>query len=388
MRRMVLIAAALAVSSASAVAQNKVRGVTDTEIVIGTNTDLSGVAAMLGTANANGWRMAFDEQNEKGGIHGRKIRHIIEDHQYQVPKAIQATNKLINRDEVFATVGNGGTPMTLAMMPLLEEKNVPNVLAFSAAKALYDPYRRLSFAHFASFYDMARSMTNHFAQKGKSAFCSMYNDTDLGHEVIAGIRDQMAKLGKKLTAETAHKPTDTDFSATVAKLYDAKCDVILLGTVVRDTNLIVAAARKLGWKVDFVGPSSVYDSSVAEVPGNVNDGLYATTPFIFAYADDTRPAVREFVANYKKRFGRDPTFAAQVGYSAAGMAIQGLINAGRDLTVDSFVAGMEQIKDHRDIFGAPPMGFKAGDHHGATSTYLTQVKGNKWVQVQAEPIGY
>ena len=43
-----------------------------------------------------------------------------------------------------------------------------------------------------------------------------------------------------------HKPTDTDFSASVAKLHDAKCDLVLLGTIVRDTVQIVSAIRKIG----------------------------------------------------------------------------------------------------------------------------------------------
>ena len=86
-----------------------VRGVTDTEIILGTHTDLSGPIAILGVDGANGARMRFDEANEAGGIHGRKIRFIVEDSQYQVPKAIQAANKLINRDKIFSMVVPLGT---------------------------------------------------------------------------------------------------------------------------------------------------------------------------------------------------------------------------------------------------------------------------------------
>jgi branched-chain amino acid transport system substrate-binding protein len=58
--------------------------------------------------------MRFDEINEAGGINGRKLRVIVEDQGYQVPKAVQACNKLINRDKVFAFVGPLGTPMNNA----------------------------------------------------------------------------------------------------------------------------------------------------------------------------------------------------------------------------------------------------------------------------------
>src|SRR5579871_5294028 len=82
-------------------AAEPVPGVTDTEIVIGTVTDLSGVTAVQGVNNTNSVRMAFDEINAKGGINGRKIRYIIEDNQYQVPRAVQGINKLLNSDHIF-----------------------------------------------------------------------------------------------------------------------------------------------------------------------------------------------------------------------------------------------------------------------------------------------
>src|ERR1700754_3123021 len=86
---------------APALGSAETRGVTDNEVIIGTYTDLSGVTAMWGFNNSNAWRMVFDEVNAEGGINGRKIKYIVEDNQYQVPRSVQAANKLINRDGVF-----------------------------------------------------------------------------------------------------------------------------------------------------------------------------------------------------------------------------------------------------------------------------------------------
>src|SRR5919202_4173056 len=99
-----------ALCSSPARAADPVRGVTDTEIIIGTITDLSGVTAVQGVNNSDAIRMVFDEANAKGGIHGRKIKYIVEDNQYTVPRAVQAMNKLLNLDRVFITVADGGTP--------------------------------------------------------------------------------------------------------------------------------------------------------------------------------------------------------------------------------------------------------------------------------------
>src|SRR5438034_7619763 len=86
----------------AAMAQKETRGVTKTEIVLGMHTDLSGPAATYGVSSSNAVKMRFDEVNEAGGINGRKIRLVIEDTQYQVPRAVQAGAKLIQRDRTLA----------------------------------------------------------------------------------------------------------------------------------------------------------------------------------------------------------------------------------------------------------------------------------------------
>jgi len=333
--------------------------------------------------------MAFDDINEKGGIHGRKIRYILEDNQYQVPRSIQAANKLINRDNVFLMIANGGTPMNNAVMPDQLSKGVPNMFPLTSARSMHEPFHKMKFALVSSYYDQMRAAVKYLVEKqGKKSICAMYQDTDFGRDVMDGARAQLEAMKMKLVAETAHKPTDADFSASVAKLKDAGCDAILLGTIVRDTNQIMASIRKTGWDVTVMNQVAAYDSAVAEVPGGATDGMLCMTSVIFASADDPRPEVQAFVRNYKQRFGRDPNFAAQIGYTAATTLIQGLQNAGRTLTVDSFIGGMEKIKDYKDIFGSPPMTFGPNQRLGSNMSYIAVVKGGKWALAEQQPVGY
>ena len=82
-------------------AQAETQGVTPTEVVVGSVNDLSGIFAAVGVPAVNGANLRFKEVNDAGGVHGRKIKFIVEDHGYQLPKATQGFNKLINRDGVF-----------------------------------------------------------------------------------------------------------------------------------------------------------------------------------------------------------------------------------------------------------------------------------------------
>ncbi len=389
MRHLLLATAFAAGMTGAAFAADPVRGVTDTEIVVGTYTDLSGVTVAWGVNNSNAWRMGFDEINAKGGIHGRKIKYIVEDNQYQVPRSIQAANKLINRDNVFFMVANGGTPMNNAVMPDQLAKNVPNIFPLTSARSMYEPHHKLKFGLLSSYYDQMRSAVKYFVEKrGKKALCGFSQDTDFGRDVMDGVYDQLKEMKLTLTAETKHRPTDTDFTAAAAKLKDAKCDVIFFGTIVRDTIQGMSAIRKMGWDVDLVGQVASYDSAIAEVPGGITEGYYAMASFILVGAENPNPAVKEFVAKYQKLFGKDPNPAAQVGYTSVEVVIQALQNAGRDLNVDSFIAGLEKVKGYKDIFGSPAITFAADRHWGSNESFLAQVKGGKWIKADPNPIGY
>ncbi len=365
------------------------RGVSDTEIIIGCMTDLSGVTAVQGVNNANAMRLAVDEANARGGVHGRRIRLVLEDMQYIVPKAVQAMNKLLNRDNIFFCLGNGGTPMNEAVMPSMFEKDVPNVFPLTCARSMFEPFNKYKFGQFASYYDQMRAGVKYFVeQKGKKRIGAMYQDTDYGRDVLAGAEAQAKAMGLELVATAANHPTDTDFNASVARLHDAKCDLISMGTIVRDTTLILQTARKIGWNVDFVGNFATYSTAVAEAPGGPAEGFYSMSPALYRYPDDPRPAVRAFAERYRKQFGIDPNYLGEAGYTAVGFTLAALEKAGRKLTVESFLAALESMHDWRDIFDGPPLSLGPKNHHASNHSFLSVVKDTRWVPVVEEPLGF
>jgi len=387
-RLLILATATAALLSAVSARAETVRGVTDTEIVIGTITDLSGVTAVQGVNNSDAIRMAFDDANARGGVHGRKIKYIVEDNQYTVPRSVQAMNKLLNNDNIFMALSDGGTPMNDANMPAEFEKGVPNVLPLTAARSMYEPFNKLKFAQYASYYDQMRAAVKYFAEKrGRKKFCVMYQDSDFGKDVLAGVVAQTKAMGMEIAGTTAHRPTDTDFNAPVSKLKDAGCDAIMLGTIVRDTNIIIQTVRKMGWDVDLVGQFAAYDTAVASLPGGATEGVFCMTPALYAYPDDPRPAVEDFAKRYQARYGRPPNFHGEVGYTAANLVLMALDRAGRDLTTDSFIKGMESIHDYKDIFGSV-LSFGPDQHHASTSSFLTVVKNGRWVPVVDNALSY
>jgi branched-chain amino acid transport system substrate-binding protein len=376
-------------TAAAAMAQKDTRGVTPSEIVLGMHTDLSGPAATYGVSSSNAVKMRFDEVNEKGGIHGRKLKLIVEDTQYQVPRAVQAGTKLINRDRIFAMVAPLGTPMNNALFKDQFEAGVPNLFPLSAARSMYEPFHRLKFYGAASYVDQIRAGINYFvAKKGKKALCAMYQDTDFGKEVLDGVHLQAEKMKIKVVETVTHKPTDQDFTAQITKLKGAGCDLVAIGTIVRDSIVPYATARKIGWTdVDFLGSAATYDLFVAAAQGGVTEGLYAMGLTDMPYRDTLSPTAQTWFDRYKERYKADPNIGAVYGHVAADLTVVGLGKAGKDLTTDSFVKGLESIKGYRDIFNGPEASFGPDKHQGASSSFLAVVKGGRWVRL-TDPLSF
>lgn len=361
-----------------------VRGVTDTEIIIGSHEDLSGPVALLGTEIVYGARLRFEQANSAGGIHGRQINFIVEDAQYQVPRAIQATNKLVNRDNIFMMILGMGTPMNNAVMQTLFDAGVPNIFPISGARQMVEPQRPMMFTARGLYYDEIRAGVRYFVEeRGAQNICVMYQDTDYGQEILEATEDQVAAMGMEVIASTSHRPTDTEFTAPVLRLRNAGCDTIMMGTINRDTILIFEAARKMGWTdVSFVGQNASYNKSIAAIDSGASEGYYAFVHLAAIYGDDEMmPEVADFYSSYTERFGGEPGYPAIEGYRNAGVIVDALEIAGENLTVESFISALESMTEYEDIFGYR-LTFGPDDHKGVDESVLVTVRDGRWVTLE------
>jgi len=240
LKKLVLAGAATALMCGSALGDGhaKMQGVTDTEILIGSNNDLSGPFAAFGAPATQAAQMYFDEVNAAGGVHGRKIRFIVEDHGYQMPKAIAGMNKLINGDKVFAMLLSLGTPMNIAAFKLQDAKNVANISPLSAARQMNEPFSPLHYAGTAAYYEQIRLAVPYLAkEKGLSKVCAMYLPTDFGKEIQQGATTAAKENdGIDFVSETTHKPDDAEFVGALHTPKGAGCQNITLALGVSMTS--------------------------------------------------------------------------------------------------------------------------------------------------------
>jgi branched-chain amino acid transport system substrate-binding protein len=377
-----IIAATAALLAGAALAQQP-QGVSKNEIVIGSMQDLSGPIVAFSKQLKNGMEMRVEEVNAQGGIHGRKLKLVIEDHGYDPKKAVLATQKLVQKDKIFAMVGTIGTPTALPSMPILFEKNIPHLFPLTAAREMYEPLHRLKYSFAATYFDQMRAGVKHMVKtKGYKKVCTLYQDDDFGLEVMRGAEAGLKELNLALAERTTYKRGATDFSSQVARMKDAGCDFVVLGTIIRETLGAIGTARKLGWGVEFMGSSAAYTDLIHKLGGPAMNGFYATNTVNNPYMDDASRNVREWASRYKQKFKEDPAVFSVYGYQVIDLFIQIAQKTGPKLTTDSFVNTLENnFSTTRDMFGADAMSFTKTKHLGSNRSRLSQIVNGKWTPI-------
>ena len=371
-----LALAALTLCAGVASAQ---QGISKNEILIGTIQDLSGPLASYGKQARNGMQMAIDEINELGGISGRKIKLLVEDSGYDPKKAVLAAQKLVNQDKIFMMLGHVGTAQNEAAMPIQFEKDVINFFPLTAARSMYEPFHRLKFSVAPTYYEQIHtSLPKLIRQKNVTKVCAIYQDDDFGQEIVQGTEDGLKTAKLALTDKASFKRGATDFSSQVAKMQASGCELVVLGTIIRETAGTIGTARKMGYNPIFMGSSAAYTDLIPKIGGKGMDGLYATMTSQFPYLDDPSPAVRRWAAKYKTQFNEDPSTIAIFGYATINVFAGAMREAGDRPSTSKFIRAMEITKVPGDMFGSPPLRFTPTRRLGSDESRLSQIVDGRW----------
>jgi branched-chain amino acid transport system substrate-binding protein len=372
-----LIAAAMALTAGAAMAQSQ--GVSKTEITLGSIQDLSGPIAGFGKQIQMGMQLRVAELNEQGGLNGRKIRLLIEDSKYDPRNAVLAAQKLVNQDKIFAMVGHIGTAQNMAAMPVQFQKNVLNFYPITAARQMYDPFHKLKYAFAATYYDQMRtSVPMLVKEKSAKQVCAMYQDDEFGLEVLRGAEEGLKDIGMKMADHTSFKRGATDFASQMQKLASSKCDLVVMGTLIRETVGGIATARRLNFNPIFIGSSGAYTDLIHKLGGPAMNGFYAAMTVQHPYLDEASQPLRFWANKYKTKFNEDPTVFSVYGYVSIDAFIQGAAKAGNNLTTESFIKAMDTMTFPPDIFGSAEGTFSSTKRLGSNASRLSQIQDGRW----------
>jgi ABC-type branched-subunit amino acid transport system substrate-binding protein len=388
--RALVLATAMVSLAATGHAQTKVtnQGITADEIVLGSHQDLSGPIKGWGVAVANGMKLAVEEVNAAGGIHGRKLRLIVEDSGYDPKRSVLATQKLIERDKIFVNIGSMGSPTVIAAQDITLDAGVPQLFPLTAAEFTYKfdpakPQERLKFSNLLPYVESTQLATQWLIkEKAVKKPCVISQDDEYGKNVHDGFQLAVKAMNITPATVTTYKRGTQDFAAPVAKMKSDGCDLVVIGAIIREPIAMMGEAKKLGWETMWLGATPV---NVVEVPllgKEVVEGLYAAGGFEIPYEDTAKGKVKDWLAAYRKMHNTAANSQAIIGYNAIMTFAHYAKLAGKDLTGQKLLDALESGDVFQDIFASPPTKFSKTNHLASTVTSVQQVKGGRWVVVK------
>lgn len=350
-------------------------GVTDTEVIIGSSAGLTGPIAVWGNRMSRiGPQAYFKHINEQGGVHGRKIKHIVLDDGYQPPRSVANHKRLIQREKVFALLLSMGTPTVTASISTIVRSKVPLIApATGAHKWGYaTKYRPWVFQVGADYWHMAAVAVDYvIKEKDLKKWCVFYQDDDYGKDVLDGTVNQLKQHSLELIATETYKRGGIDVSGQVVKLRSAGCNIVMLGTVYRSGSLFMREKEKIGWNVQTVGIAPTATQTFVDLSGSAGAGHLNTmsNPPV----DSDRSGVQEFRALMQKYFPDEKVSEeALYGFIGAKTFVAGLQAAGRNLTRESLIKGMRSLQDY-DNGVTDKISYGPEDHQGVTASYMLEV---------------
>jgi ABC-type branched-subunit amino acid transport system substrate-binding protein len=369
-----LAALVLVFASSLAHAEN---GVTDREIVIGQFAAISGPAAQLGLRMQLGMQAYINAVNAQGGVNGRAIRLVTRDDGYEPEKAAAAVKALIHEDKVFALAGSVGTPTGLAALPILSEEQVPLVGMFTGAQALREPFNRQVFHVRASYYDETERIVQHLTTLGIKKIAVFYQNDAYGKAGLEGVTRALSKRQLKPVSTATVERNTVDVAASMETLVKSEPEAIVQIGAYKACAALIKLARAKGYGGQFFNVSFVGSRALADELGDVGQGVVISQVVPFPFAQGV-PIVREYQLRMTEAGQKDFDFSSLEGYLTARVLVEGIRRAGKNLSRDALISGLESMHDVN--LGGFTITYGAKDHQGSNFTDLTIIgRGGKFI---------
>jgi ABC-type branched-subunit amino acid transport system substrate-binding protein len=360
-------------------------GVDKDEIRIGSSLALSGHASFLGTQTLRGALSYINFVNDNGGVHGRKITLIALDDQYDPPKCVANTQRLLVEENAFALFCYVGTPTTVKIIPMVEKARTPLVGMFTGANALRDPFQRYIINVRASYYQETEAAVRHMVEDLNMRKIAVFYQYDAyGFDGLMGTELALQKYDLAPVANGSYIRGTLDVEEGLSKILDSDAEaVVMIGTYepcAKFIKLALAAGRSpLFYNVSFVGAEEL-----ARLLGPMGDGVLVSQvvpPPDLAEARNMLWGVEEYIGLLKRYFpDENPNSVGLEGYYNAKVLVEGLQRAGPDLTRERFLDALETIGGMQ-VGPKSTLAFSPTDHQGMDQVYFTRIENGKLVLV-------
>lgn len=379
--RIVLAMALMAALSVATAAQTQERGVSATEIVIGTSQPLSGGAAFWGVPVTGGMDAWIRVINDQGGIHGRRIRLVAMDDAYLPPRAVVNVRELVDRVGIFALVGLLGSANAFAVRDFVVENQILwiNPLADANMWAGFRGKRTL-FVSYVSYVDEGRLLIEYAAKNlGVKTVAVFYQNDLFGQKGLLGAKRGAAAAKIKVVAAIPYELTDREFGAHAVKLRESGADAVLIYANPTAGALVVRGMGQIGYTPKLLSTSALADPAMFALAGNAWNGVTLAAYFPLPGTDAKVDETLATIARINPALARQP-FNAVAGVAFLEPFLEGLRRAGPNLTRSSFITAMESIRNW-DGQVARGITFGPDRRQGINKLYIIRSENGRYIRL-------
>ncbi len=338
-----LIAASLA-ALLSMQANAAEKGITNDTILLGQSAPTTGPLGPTLLDYVDGASLYFEHVNKTGGINGRKIKLITLDDGFDPARTAVNTKELIEKRNVFAMFAPIGNANILGVMPLLKAEKIPTFGPVTGAEVLRDNNNRYMFHIRASFNEEIEKMVQQLVTTGALDIGVAYQDDGYGQAVIKAVKEALARRNLAPVAYGAFDMKTLDMSEAVKAINKANPRAIILGTSGKGAITFIKELRKSNDRSQIYALSLVGSQALIKVLGPQSHGIVVAQVMPSPWRS-TDPIVREYQLMHAERGTQEFSYLNLEGFIAAKVFVEGLRKAGKNPTRESFIAGLESMKN-------------------------------------------
>lgn len=313
---------------------------------LGVVSYLTGGGAAYGQSQKEGLDLAMEEINAQGKV---KIELLYEDSRGSNTEAINAVNKLINKDNVVGIIGPTLSGEMFAAGPIANQAGVPIMGTSTTAEGITDVGEfvfRNALPESSAVPQAVKKSVEKYNLKKVALMYSSNNDW-----AVSGYKTMEQALkdnGVEIIATETFADKDTDFSAQLTKIASLKPDAVMVSSLYQEAALVLKKAREIGITVPFVGTNGFNSPELIKIAGDAANGAVVASPW---YPGKENDKIKKFVADYKAKYNKVPDQFAAQSYDALYIYASALEKAGSTTDRAKLRDSLADIKDFEGVTG-------------------------------------
>jgi branched-chain amino acid transport system substrate-binding protein len=323
----------------------------------------------------DGFKLAVNEINAKGGVLGKKIEYTTRDEKFKPDIGLAMAKELVMKENVNILMGTINSATTLAISDFVKKEKIPFFVTFAKSdKIIGEKGHKYIFNMNENTAMAGKAAAVALAKKPYVKYWIAGDDYEYGHAIADVVWDNLKKFNPKVqkVGESWWKVGEADFTPYITQILAAKPDFIIVAT--GGSGMVnfqkAAKATGLSQKIPFYQHTATEHSTLKPQGQDAPEGVFGTANYFFYYPDT--PANRAFVDEFKKAYNREPRIGALYGYMTARFIAEGYKKAGK-VDTEAFVKALEGMSLDSPV---GPLAIRGCDHQLELPMYFGVTKKN------------